>query len=186
MSQALAERTRGEVARPLKLLVPLIKSALNAGDEAGVPHFRKAGEMLHEAKEQVARGEWQGWVERNFNRSVRQAQNYMRLAAQTADQKRSALRFSTLSEFTQPNRDPGHATSWQVPVREIASRVNVAALTAERQNKEKEERLMRQLSHQLIDIGYRVLSAKLHPDKGGSTEAMSRLNNVRKILKEAL
>jgi len=34
---------------------------------------------------------------------------------------------------------------------------------------------MRQLAYQVIDIGSRVLSAKLHPDKGGSSEAMARV-----------
>jgi hypothetical protein len=35
------------------------------------------------------------------------------------------------------------------------------------------------LALQLIDIGYKVLSVKLHPDKGGSHDAMRRLNKVR-------
>ena len=149
------------------MLVPLIKSELDAGAEAGLHHYRRAGEMLLEAKEQVAHGEWTAWVERNFHLSQTTARRYMQFVEES---KTSAPRsFSTLSQFTDPNRSNHHA-SWQEPVRQIASRVNVAALTAERQNKEKEQRLMRQLSHQLIDIGYRVLSAKLHPDKGGSTE----------------
>jgi hypothetical protein len=38
----------------------------------------------------------------------------------------------------------------------------------------------------MIDIGYKILSAKLHPDKaGGSHEAMTRLNAVRMRLKQA-
>lgn len=184
MAQALEERGETSVARPLKVLVPLIKEELEAGDEAGVVHYTSAGAMLNEAKEQVAHGEWTGWLKRNFHLSASTARDYMRLAA-TA-QKRGAPAFATLSEFARPNRDPGHTPSWQAPVREVISRVNVEALAKERQDKEREARLMRTLSHQLIDIGYRVLSAKLHPDKGGSAEAMVRLNKVRKILKEAM
>ena len=44
---------------------------------------------------------------------------------------------------------------------------------------------MKTLALQLIDTGYRVLASRLHPDKGGSHEAMSRLNHVRAMLKNA-
>jgi hypothetical protein len=40
------------------------------------------------------------------------------------------------------------------------------------------------LAMQLIDIGYKALATKLHPDKGGSGDAMSRLNEVRDRLKQ--
>jgi DnaJ-class molecular chaperone len=40
------------------------------------------------------------------------------------------------------------------------------------------------LAMQLIDIGYKALATKFHPDKGGSRDAMSRLNEVRDRLKQ--
>ena len=40
------------------------------------------------------------------------------------------------------------------------------------------------LALRLIDIGYKVLAQTLHPDKGGSRDAMARLNRVRDRLKE--
>jgi hypothetical protein len=49
--------------------------------------------------------------------------------------------------------------------------------------REQERELQRKLALQLIDIGYKALASKLHPDKGGSREAMSRLNAVRERLK---
>ena len=64
--------------------------------------------------------------------------------------------------------------------------VNFDALRAERRQQEKEERLNRQLALQLIEVGYKALATKLHPDKpGGSTEAMVRLNTVRAALRDA-
>jgi hypothetical protein len=39
---------------------------------------------------------------------------------------------------------------------------------------------------QLIDAGYRSLASKLHPDKGGSRDAMSRLSRVRDQVKRQL
>ena len=47
---------------------------------------------------------------------------------------------------------------------------------------EREER--RKLGRRLTDIGYKQLAMKLHPDKGGSVEAMARLNRARDHLKK--
>ncbi len=45
--------------------------------------------------------------------------------------------------------------------------------------------MMRKLAHQLIDVGYRALALRLHPDMaGGSSEAMARLIRVRDLLRE--
>lgn len=178
-----ALRTTTEIARPLKVLVPLIQNELEAGDNAGIEHYRRAGEMLIEAKEQVEHGEWKGWIERNFHLSATTARRYMQLVAATQNNRRRL--FSTMSEAVEPHR-AHHQTSWHQPVQEIASRVNVAALAKEQLDKEREQQLLHKLGHQLIDIGYKVLSSKLHPDKGGSSEAMSRLNKVRSILKESI
>jgi len=43
----------------------------------------------------------------------------------------------------------------------------------------------RKLAVELIDIGYKALALKLHPDKGGSTASMMQLNRVRDRLKTA-
>ena len=181
MSATELKETAGtSLTRPLKVLVPLIKDELEAADAAGLEHYRKAGEMLLEAKEQVEHGEWKGWLKRNFHLSDRQAYDYIRLVEVTKIEPRR--KFESLREATRPGQSS--KVSWQQPVQQIASRVNVEALATERQNREKEQRLLRQLSHQLIDIGYKVLARELHPDKGGSREAMSRLNAVRDRLRQ--
>jgi hypothetical protein len=56
----------------------------------------------------------------------------------------------------------------------------------EAQPRDKESKLQHQLGIQLIDAGYRILAIRLHPDTGGSQEAMARLNRVRDILKGAI
>ena len=172
------------VARPLRILVPLIKDEIEAGDKAGIEHYRRAGEMLIESKAQLEHGEWMGWLKRNFELSRKTALRYMNLVR--AESKRDrAVPFENLQSAVRPKevRWP----TWTKPVKEVVSRVNVEALAKERQNREKEDRLIRQLGIQLIDIGYKVLAAKLHPDKpGGSAEAMARLNKVRSLLKEAI
>ena len=47
----------------------------------------------------------------------------------------------------------------------------------------KEREKERELGQRLVDIGYRALAVKLHPDKGGSLEAMITLNRARDHLK---
>jgi hypothetical protein len=74
------------VARPLKVLVPLIKTELKAGNRAGVIHYMRAGQMLCEAKGddktpgQVPPGSWSKWLKQNFELSKRTAQLYMQYA----------------------------------------------------------------------------------------------------------
>lgn len=101
-----------------------------------------------------------------------------------------------------PRTSP-HATAWfsiktkrircipcfkpKRPVREVyVYPLNVERMRQEAQAKEREQQLQRALGLQLINIGYKVLATKLHPDKGGSREAMTRLNKVRDMLRGAL
>lgn len=177
---SLAQRQGSVVVRPLPVLVPLIKRELHDGYEAGVEHYRRAGEMLIEAKEQVAQGEWLAWLDRNFELSRQQAGAYMKLAGLDVNH-----RFTSLRQATRPGA--ASKATWTEPVRETLQRVNYEALRSERETRDKEDRLIRQLAYQLIDIGYKVLATKLHPDKaGGSSEAMARLNKVRALLRAAL
>jgi hypothetical protein len=55
-----------------------------------------------------------------------------------------------------------------------------------RQQHEAERVEMRKLVLQAFDIGYKALARKLHPDNGGSNEAMARLNYARDRLKTFL
>src|SRR4030095_16490046 len=72
------------MARPLRVLVPLIQDDLHQGREAaeraGMPYFQAAGEKLLEAKDQLAHGEFEPWVARHFDVSPRMARVYMSLA----------------------------------------------------------------------------------------------------------
>jgi hypothetical protein len=190
MSEAVATKSDDAVARPLRVLVPLIKEDLilgrTAAERAGMPHYIDAGEKLLEAKPQMPRGEFQEWVKRNFPLTIRQAQTYMHLARD----KRSALRSTSISEFLRENVNPNYnrppaPPTWQEPVKKIIDRVDTETLNLAREDlKRSEERdAQRALALQLIDIGYKVLARTLHPDKGGSRDAMARLNAVRERLK---
>jgi len=178
---AVAPRERkNQISRPLKVLVPLIKDELTAANEAGLEHYRRVGEMLVEAKDQVARGSWSRWLAKNFELSQNTAIRYMRLARVVADDN-DKLTSRGESLYSAIGEQRGRA-AWK-PVHEAADRVNVERLAADRQSRAAEIELHRKLALQLIDLGYRALATRLHPDRGGSRDAMARLNIVRDELK---
>lgn len=185
MPTALATKDKDDqrVARPLRVLVPLIKDELQQGDAAGLEHYRLAGEMLLEAKEQVEYGEWKAWVARNFELSHSTANRYMAFAEESKKTRRRV--FTTLSEATEPSRTT-HQPAWHEQVKQVVDRVDTQTLNLKREELKRgdEREAQRELALQLIDIGYKVLARTLHPDKGGSRDAMSRLNAVRDRLKQ--
>ncbi len=182
------------MVRPLRVLVPLIQDDLKHGREAaeraGMPYYQAAGEKLIEAKIQIKHGEWGSWLDRELSISRSQADRYILYAKADVKTKFTARgEFASLREVERsvnPNIGTGK-TAWHEQVTNIVSRVDTETLNLKREElKRQEEReAQRKLALQLIDIGYKVLARTLHPDKGGSREAMSRLNAVRERLKQS-
>jgi hypothetical protein len=177
--------------RPLSVLVGLIQQDLTSGAEAAkqaaMPYYRAAGEKMIEAKAQLPNGEFIPWVERNFGIKGRQASEYMSLARTTANMQNGGapLEFSSIREherFLGRNRPTGGAVrrDWQPDVDKAAARAR-----EEMERTQDERKAEQQLAIRLIDIGYKVLAKELHPDKGGSREAMARLSRVRDRLKHS-
>jgi hypothetical protein len=199
---SLAGHEERPVARPLHVLVPLIKKDLEQGDEAsrqaGIPYYRAAGEKLLEARgdkdtPRMSLSELYGWSKRNFGISKTQTHRYMNLAISTADPSRSR-QFASISEMErETGRDKRPSSGrvhrdYQPEIDAVIGSVNVELLNRRQAElKRVEERnTQKELALQLIDIGYKALATKLHPDKGGSAEAMTRLNQVRDWLKSFL
>jgi hypothetical protein len=171
----------------LKQLIPAIKRELRLGNAAGMEHFREAGRLLIAAQQKLyeerGHGHWQKWLRRNFRLSESTAFSYMALVRL---EKSRRAKFLTLSQARQPNRGSHHA-SWHEPVRKITDRVNVEKLAQEYRRRDEENALIVKLASQIIDIGFKILAAKLHPDKpGGSHEAMARLTKARDVLRGAI
>jgi hypothetical protein len=196
MATALSTQNSKVPARPLKVLVPLINDALDHAHEAGIEYRRQAGALFIEARAAFNKTvEWYSWIGRTFTHretgrpiSEGLVGTYVHLAKTTEEftSARQEQPFRIMSDFTHPHRDSRHQPEWHEPIRETLNTVNVERLMQEKQSKEKEEQVLRKLANELIDIGYKVLATKLHPDKGGSPEAMARLNKVRSILKAAI
>ena len=176
-------RKQHQIARPLKVLVPLIQNELITANEAGLEHYRRAGEMLVEAKEQVTYGSWGRWLSKNFELSDKQARRYMQLARtpEPYTDPASVARDRSITETIGEKRHKPHATL--KALFEEADKVNVTRLADERQSRDTEIKLHREMALELIDLGYRAMATRLHPDRGGSRDAMSRLNTVRDELK---
>jgi hypothetical protein len=182
MKTAVAVRAKSQIARPLPVLVPLIQQELSAGNRAGLEHYRQAGELLLEAREQVAAFKWGQWLSKNFELSSRTAQRYMLLARRITEDPDLATSVSqTMKAIVSPTARPAY-THWQ-PVFEATKKIDVDEFKEVRQMRSDEIQLHRDLALELIDIGFKALATRLHPDRGGSKDAMRRLNRVRDELK---
>jgi hypothetical protein len=192
-----ASTTDLPVARPLAALVPLIRQDLDAAKEAaasaGLPYYKAAGEKLLEAKGQLPHGEFKDWVGRNFTVGYAQASLYMKMVDATRALQKSSrdenAGFASLQDFRRKNtgyKQTVHPQPWHKQVKEAVGKVNVEKLKQDALARADEKALQRKLALSLIDIGYKALATKLHPDKGGSREAMIRLNSVRDLLKKAV
>jgi Protein of unknown function (DUF3102) len=169
------------ITHTLKQLVPLIQRELEAGLSAGLEHYRRAGEYLLEAQAQIGHGNWDKWLRQNFHLSRAQAYRYMRLARQEPS---SLLEETTLKGAIgeDPHRGPHAHSSWR-PVLKAARDLDAELFAKERQAEAEEVRLHRELAVELVNLGYRALATRLHPDRGGSKDAMVRLHRVRDALK---
>lgn len=184
MRSAVAHLQPSQVARPLKTLIPMIQSELQLGNDAGREHYRIAGEMLIEAKDQVGHGGWGRWLKKNFEMHQSTAATYMRWARH--HNERGALNMPPSlrvmrgdAERERETRQSKQQQAFQRVLRDVAR----DEFVQERQSRDEEVRLHRELAEELIDIGYRAIATRLHPDRGGSKDAMARLNRVRDDLK---
>lgn len=182
MKSALAVKAKEQIARPLTVLVPLIKDELSAGNRAGLEHYREAGEMLLEAREQVPAFKWGKWLSKNFELSRQTAYHYMKVAERAREDPDVVNRgLHTMDSIARPHRRATEAR-WR-PVVEATKKVDVDEFAEAKQARADEMQLHRNLALELIDIGFKALATRLHPDRGGSRDAMRRLNRVRDELK---
>lgn len=178
--KAIAVKQKSQIARPLSELVPLIQEEVAAGNEAGKEHYYQAGKLLIEVRDsgQVAEFKWNKWLKDNFALSQATAYRYMAFADHV-DEDPSLLSTSrSMFEITEP------VEHQKRKARRAAFKLHkpVDRFAAEKQARIKEIQLHRALALELIDIGFKALATRLHPDHGGTDEAMRRLNRVRREL----
>lgn len=178
--KAVAVRQKSQIARPLSVLVPLIQEEIGEGNTAGFAHYAEAGELLLEARDQVADFKWGKWLSANFALSRSTAGRYMRLAEHIRDNPDFVpTSAQTMFEIVEPNEQ--RKRKQRRAAFKLHKAVDVFAV--EKQVKAEETRLKRLLAVELIDSGFKALATRLHSDHGGSDDAMRRLNHVRRELK---
>jgi hypothetical protein len=184
------DKVERQIARPLKVLVPLIRRDIENAEHAGKMFRIAAGGKLIEAQDQLEENQWGNWLNENFELSRQTANAWMAWfrAEHPTEDRHSARNFDSYNEFRRSTQ-PGWRKQIRQPVyHERVERV-LSGITAKEMRERaltaaKEHELERKLANQLIKIGYGVLATKLHPDKGGSHDAMQRLNKVTKALRE--
>lgn len=184
MNKPMTVQSEGrKIGRPLKMLIPMIQSELQLGNDAGREHYRIAGEMLIEAKDQVSHGGWSQWLTKNFDLSQSTARVYMRWARESQNARGARdLEYTSLREMRGDTER--YQSKQQQDFRRVLRDVARDDFVQERQSRDDEVKLHRDLAEELVDIGYRALATRLHPDRGGTKDAMSRLNRVRDELKQ--
>lgn len=165
---AITARKPSCIARPLKVLIPLIHDDLAEGNRAGAEFYRRAGEKLIEAREQVAEYQWGRWLSKNFALSKSTAYAYIKLAQDP-----------TAQSIQEAMGGPGPAAQRWQRMRKAMRKLAIDDFKQDQQNHHEELQVYRDLAKQLINFGYRALATRLHPDRGGSKDAMMRLNQVR-------
>ena len=135
------------------------------------------GEKLNVAKPHFTSMEFSDWIKTKFNLSRSAADQWMRMAAhELADSFKNVQDFrrQTSAGYTSGN------SRWTEPVRKAVGSINFDRWAEDQKEREKEQKLERQIARELIKIGYKVLASKMHPDRStGSHDAMRRLNAVR-------
>ena len=157
------------VARPLSVLVPLIKEDLKQAEKAGLPYWQAAGWKLLEAKSQVDRGAWGAWLKRNFELSATTARIYMNFATTIGAQK-EGIPFSSLNDFHRQTGSSAYRSvtsrrAWHEGVKESIDHAKREAERAQRENRtrQQEREADQRLALRLIEIGFKVLPKELHP-----------------------
>lgn len=152
-------------------------------------HAVEIGDLLAEARPQFGTAsEFYSWTNRNFGFQERQANRYLSLGNYSESNGRARHEFKSLRDFErQTSSAVGTGkVSWQQPVQQILGRVDIETLRDAELKRADERIALKKLKLQLIDIGFKALATKLHPDKGGSRDAMARLNQARNELKASV
>lgn len=191
---SVAMHEENPVARPLSVLISLIQKDLEQASEAAkrasMPYYKAAGDKMLEAKAsgQLSHGEFKPWIERNFKLSYSRAYQYMKFAKD--DKSSEPQNFSSMNDYhkqigSSDYRSITTKRSWHEDVRDNIERARIEAQRIKNENlsRQQERDEERKLALKLIDIGFKVLAKELHPDKGGTRGAMSRLSRVRDRLK---
>lgn len=198
-------KTKTQIMRSLKVLVPLIKRDLYQIDryrKQSDPYRLAAGEKLVEAKgnhqDLKKVGGWGAWLEKNFTLSRASAERYMDFFE--SEVRKARRRGTAHSEHFETQQDEaeayteflnkgdvhgrGSGKKAKATIGAIVGGIDADIYAQKLQDRQTEITLRRELAEKLVEAGFRLLAKELHPDKGGSGELMRRLKAVKEALME--
>lgn len=148
---------------------------------AAMPHFRDAGEKLLEVKRQLPHGQFTPWLDENLTVSRKQANLWMRWAAQ----KEPAGSFSSLAEFArQTKKIRTLPTDPPQPLLPTGDPIEVETVGLARDVGDQTRAAERDLELLIIATGFKALRRKHHPHSAGITEELSKLIEARRRLEQ--
>jgi hypothetical protein len=172
-------------ARSIQQLAALIRKDLEAGDRG----YTDAGHKLLEARQNFLsrsvnkKGEprknlspvearaFFAWAYREFDRQPNQLRVYMRMALGELNKARAGKRSGkTTASFSWEDRINAEFEFKGFEEEDLDDEA------AERTFREERKGQHSELILRMINLGYKALALKLHPDNGGSNEEMQRLN----------
>jgi hypothetical protein len=175
-------------------LVPLIKAAIRAGNES----YLEAGRLLLEAKAALPHGSFQNWVEEHFDVSYRSAARYMRFAAnmttsasladcerdpETRRIHRDVAEEFAEQEFADPEPEP-EVGDGEPNFDEDDEPYIPPPPSGDDDWRHRVPRILgpgeyREAIIEMVEMGYRVLAKRDHPDAGGDAAKFIHLKNAR-------
>ena len=187
-SETLEKPVKKQVVRPVPELVKLLKAkireAREAAEIAAKPYQIEAGEILMEIRPQVDYTRFRK-ILRECYIAAGTADQWMRLAKKNAKETIDWEK-TTMSKESGDHR-PFARVDPDIKARIEAARRQMENFVKHERSQAEEREAERKLALRLIDIGYKILSKEMHPDKlSGSHEGMRRLNAVRARLKECV
>lgn len=157
-------------ARPLTVIESEITEELEGAYQIGLAYYRRIGELLTEARPQFKTpAKYQAWAEKITGRSLRMCQRYIQLSNVTDVVAKSAKTLSEAIGHPHPSERKAKAADDPPTI------THETALAGER-------RQQKALMLKLIDVGYKGLALKLHPDTGGTSDEMMSLKAAKDTL----
>jgi hypothetical protein len=190
------EKPSRELAQSLQSIATRVKRNLGKMQEiikSETYNLRiEIGRDLISAQDLCKKGKiaFKGWLADNFDMCETEAYNAIRIAkTATPDRK-----FSSVTEHLR-HHNPNYARPRQpvsddgddvADTRKILGGISDDIFFDRAKDASKELHLKKKMAIELVDAGFRALSIKAHSDTGGSDDAMRRLSEVRKALKNAI
>lgn len=178
----MPSHTPMKTTQALQTLASAIKAKhleCQAAAERSDTLWEERSKLLNHSKSLIPHGQWIPWVHEECGFSERQAQRYM--LASNASLRESYLedRKESNAKHRAAHKARGKACAEEF-IREAKEKFPEEEQETEAALEESDNR--QEMASKLVEAGYRTLAKQLHPDVGGSHEAMTRLTDVRNTI----